>query len=417
MFKKITLKNYRTHKSTTLELKPITLLIGNNSSGKTNFLSGIQHFSGLIKQGNPFKEQNRTVQAKDYFSHRYRLASEEDTMSIEIEWSKNNHFVRYYLELYQNEKFLEKVGCREKLEFAVNLSENLQTLTNGYEPETDSIEMRLNLEKSEILGNEEKELLNLFFKDCENIFSYHLQPSFLKGIIHDNLEIDNILNQEIKIPAVLGNEGKNLQKLIYYIKTKEERVYSRFLALMRRFADNRNFVGIRLNERKSKLLWEFDLGRTTTDRLLDEFPPEVISDGLLKAAAIALLVSIKNPPALMLMEEIENGINPGNIQELIGWIWQATAPNQKDISPQFILTSHSPSVLREFHQNLDSVYTFRLNKRNYQSDVRNLNQALDTLIGIGTVEGDIIEDEKTGNRRVEIPKYQLAELWYSGTIG
>ncbi|HBW58293.1 MAG TPA: chromosome segregation protein SMC, partial [Oscillatoriales bacterium UBA8482] len=205
--------------------------------------------------------------------------------------------------------------------------------------------------------------------------------------------------------------------LIYYVKTKEERVFTRFLTLMRRFADNKNFQGIRYDQRNSKLLWEFDLGRTTTDRLVDEFPPEVISDGLLKAAAIALLLSIKNPPALMLMEEIENGINPGNIQELMRWIWQATAPNQKDITPQFILTSHSPSVLREFHKNLDSVYTFRLNKRTYQSDVRNLNQALDTLIGIGAVEGEIIEDEATGKRLVEIPQYQLAELWYSGTIG
>ncbi len=49
--------------------------------------------------------------------------------------------------------------------------------------------------------------------------------------------------------------------------------------------------------------------------------------------------------------------------------------------------------------------------------MRNLNNALDTLVGIGTVEGDILEDETTGKRIVKIPKYQLAELWYSGTIG
>ncbi|OIP72963.1 MAG: chromosome segregation protein SMC [Oscillatoriales cyanobacterium CG2_30_40_61] len=420
MFKKITLKNYRTHKSTTLELQPITLLIGNNSSGKTNFLSGIQHFSGLIRQGNPFKEQDRRVQVKDYFPHRYRLAKDDDTMSIEIEWSKNNNFVKYQMELYQNENFAGKVGCREKIELSINNLQNLQPFTNGYKKETDLIELRLNIEKSQ--KDEEKELLNLFFRDCAYTFGYHLQPSFLKGIINDtanfdNANFDNWINQEIKIPSFLGYEGKNLQKLIYYVKTKEERVFTRFLTLMRRFADNKNFQGIRYDQRNSKLLWEFDLGRTTTDRLVDEFPPEVISDGLLKAAAIALLLSIKNPPALMLMEEIENGINPGNIQELMRWIWQATAPNQKDITPQFILTSHSPSVLREFHKNLDSVYTFRLNKRTYQSDVRNLNQALDTLIGIGAVEGEIIEDEATGKRLVEIPQYQLAELWYSGTIG
>jgi len=214
----------------------------------------------------------------------------------------------------------------------------------------------------------------------------------------------------------LGYEGGNLQNLIKHVKNEEERVFSRFLTLMRRFA-SKNFQGIRYDDKKSQLLWEFDLGRTTTDRLVDEFSPNVIFDGLIKAAAIALLVSIQRPPALILIEEIENGINPGNIQELIYWLWQATAPNQQDFTPQFILTSHSPSVLREFHQDLDSVYTFRLNKRN-ESDVRSLSEALDILVGIGTIEeGEIIEDEKTGERQVQIPKYKLAELWYDGIIG
>ncbi|MBC6473261.1 MAG: chromosome segregation protein SMC, partial [Hormoscilla sp. GM102CHS1] len=59
----------------------------------------------------------------------------------------------------------------------------------------------------------------------------------------------------------------------------------------------------------------------------------------------------------------------------------------------------------------------RLNKRN-ESDVRSLSEALDILVGIGTIEeGEIIEDEKTGERQVQIPKYKLAELWYDGIIG
>lgn len=190
-------------------------------------------------------------------------------------------------------------------------------------------------------------------------------------------------------------------------------MYSRFVALMRRFNDT--FHGIRLNE-KSQPIWEFDLGRRTTDRLLDEFPPNVLSDGFIKAVAIALLVSLRRPPSLILLEEIENGINPGNIQEIMTWIWQATSPSQEDNPSQFILTSHSPSVLREFYDRLSNVYTFRLDKRRFQSDVRNLNTSLETLVGIGAVDGEIIEDE-TGDRIIKVPKYQLTELWYSGTIG
>jgi hypothetical protein len=56
-------------------------------------------------------------------------------------------------------------------------------------------------------------------------------------------------------------------------------------------------------------------------------------------------------------------------------------------------------------------------KKGFQSDVRNLNQALDTLIGIGAVEGESFTDPETGKVKVAMPQYQLAELWYSGTIG
>ncbi|MBC6481945.1 MAG: ATP-binding protein [Hormoscilla sp. GM7CHS1pb] len=420
MFKKITLRNYRTHRDTTLELQPITLLIGNNSSGKSNFLSGIQHFSLLIRRGNPIKEEDPIVEARDYFPHRYRLANDDESMSIEIEWSKNNHFVKYYMELYKYVNFAENVACREKIELISNQSE-VQRFENGYQAETNLLELQSQIRTAENI--KEKELLNDFFRDFAYTFSYHLQPSFLKGIVEDpkKRKFDNDENSDenrikIRMNSDLGYEGGNLQNLIKHVKNNEERVFSRFLTLMRRFA-SKNFQGIRYDDKKSQLLWEFDLGRTTTDRLVDEFSPNVISDGLIKAAAIALLVSIQRPPALILIEEIENGINPGNIQELIYWLWQATAPNQQDFTPQFILTSHSPSVLREFHQDLHSVYTFRLNKRN-ESDVRSLSKALDILVGIGTIEeGEIIEDEKTGERQVQIPKYKLAELWYDGIIG
>jgi hypothetical protein len=76
--------------------------------------------------------------------------------------------------------------------------------------------------------------------------------------------------------------------------------------------------------------------------------------------------------------------------------------------------------LREFNQHPDHVYTVRLDKRSRQSDVRNLNTALDTLVGIGAIKDDEVEyetEENTGKQLIKIPKYQLAELWYTGTIG
>lgn len=172
MFKKITLRNYRTHRDTTLELQPITLLIGNNSSGKSNLLSGIQHFSLLIRRGNPIKEEDPIVEARDYFPHRYRLANDDESMFIEIEWSKNNHFVKYYMELYKYVNFAENVACREKIELISNQSE-VQRFENGYQAETNLLELQSQIRTAENI--KEKELLNDFFRDFAYTFSYHLQ--------------------------------------------------------------------------------------------------------------------------------------------------------------------------------------------------------------------------------------------------
>jgi hypothetical protein len=41
-------------------------------------------------------------------------------------------------------------------------------------------------------------------------------------------------------------------------------------------------------------------------------------------------------------------------------------------------------------------------------------------VGIGAIKDDEVEyeiEENTGKKLIKIPKYQLAELWYTGTIG
>ncbi|BAZ80018.1 MAG: AAA family ATPase [Sphaerospermopsis kisseleviana] len=419
MFTQVTLKNFKTHKLTTIELHPVTLLIGNNNSGKSNLLAGIQHFCSLVRRGRPGNANaKKTVNVhRDLYAHRYRLADGEP-MEFKIAWNNSKGSIIYEIELHENKNFPESASCKEKITIKLDNNDE-KIIVSGYDQPTNLIALRQNIEDNTSLQAAEKKLCRDFFGDFANTYSYHFQPAFLKGLVKDDQihDIDDAQDERdksdfIKIPSELGSTGRGLQAVIKYIKEKEERTFTRFTALMRRF--DHNFQGVRYNDKISKLVWNFDLGQNT---IVQEFPPDAVSDGFMKAAAISLLASLYRTPSLILLEEIENGVNPGNIQELMRWIWQMTSPTSEGFTSQFIITSHSPSVLREFHNHLDHVYTVRLEKRNRKSDVRNLNTSLDTLVGIGTVEGEIIEDETTGKKIVEIPKYKLAELWYEGTIG
>jgi AAA15 family ATPase/GTPase len=394
-------------------------LIGNNNSGKSNLLAGIQHFCSLVRRGRPGNANaKKTVNVhRDLYAHRYRLADGEP-MEFKIAWNNSKGSIIYEIELHENKNFPESASCKEKITIKLDNNDE-KIIVSGYDQPTNLIALRQDIEDNTSLQTAEKKLCRDFFGDFANTYSYHFQPAFLKGLVKDDQihDIDDAQDERdksdfIKIPSELGSTGRGLQAVIKYIKEKEERTFTRFTALMRRF--DHNFQGVRYNDKISKLVWNFDLGQNT---IVQEFPPDAVSDGFMKAAAISLLASLYRTPSLILLEEIENGVNPGNIQELMRWIWQMTSPTSEGFTSQFIITSHSPSVLREFHNHLDHVYTVRLEKRNRKSDVRNLNTSLDTLVGIGTVEGEIIEDETTGKKIVEIPKYKLAELWYEGTIG
>jgi len=279
---------------------------------------------------------------------------------------------------------------------------------------SDRLELRTRIDEGGTLSSESQRICREFFSKLGGAYTYQLQPSFLnkgsdKGPAIEPYE----KNLQVRIPSAIGFEGGNFQRLLFYAKEREERVFSRFVALVRRF--DGDFHSVRLNDRGFPI-WEFDLGSQRTDRPVEEFAPELLSDGFLKAAAIALIVAADLPPSIVMLEEIENGINPGNISEIMHWLWQAASTQPSDGKSQFILTSHSPSVLRQFSSHLKNVYSMRLIRKSYQSDVRNLNTSLEAMVGIGAIDGTVIETAN-GENVVEIPPYQLTDLWYSGTIG
>jgi AAA15 family ATPase/GTPase len=279
MFNQITLKNYKTHKLTTINLSPITLLIGNNNSGKSNLLTGIQHFSGLVKRGRP-GNIDKQLSSRDIRPYRYRLAHESEPMGFAISWNNSNGDISYEINLWevpitvdststlqQEEMYLGYAICIERISIKLN-NQVKKTIINGEDKKTDLIALREKIEGDRFLELVEKKLCRDFFEDFENTFNYHFQPTFLKGLVRDdqNRETDNPENKvrksDFKIPTDLGSTGCGMLAAIKYIKENEERTFARFTALLRRFEIN--FQGVRYEDRVHKLLWGFDLGRKET---------------------------------------------------------------------------------------------------------------------------------------------------------
>jgi len=309
--------------------------------------------------------------------------------------------VEYELEIYCMNLNTQEIGCKEKI---VTTTDKPKEITHGISEPSREMLLRTKLETEDCgLTADEKELTNKFFCSLALMYSYHFQPGFLKK--EDFSEIFSKSGEKPSIAVEIGREGTNFQGLVKYVKEHEQETYGRFLGYLKRFIKSFNEVFID----KGAVKWQFDMGGS-------EFPyfaPGEVSDGLVKAGAIALLCAMRTPPAMIMIEEVENGINQKKLSEFLSWLSQTADKGKRT---QFIMTSHSPSVLREFSSRLDAVYNFYLREKGYKTLATNLNDAIKPLINMGTIEEENIV-ERDGKQVIQVKPYKLTELFYNGVIG
>ncbi|MEZ4528302.1 MAG: AAA family ATPase [Desulfobacterales bacterium] len=318
MFKKIKISNYKTHTETVLELKDITLLIGSNNSGKSNLITGLNYFSRLVSSAFPESGKSKELHRSNYFRYKHSLSSPTVPICFSCEWEKENKKIAYELQLYcMDEKYHNNTGCREKITITINAE--TKTVLHGYEEPAYEMLLRTKL-KNENLTQEQTEITNIFFHSLSFLHCYNFQSGSLKGLsvplIHGNIPEKKNYSDEFSksgrfpdIAGELGREGSNFLELVKFIKEKDEIGYGKFLGYLKRFV--KSFNGIIIDKDIPK--WQFDMGGNA----FPYFDSADVSDGLVKAGAVALLCTMRNPPAVIMIEEIENGINQKNISGIL----------------------------------------------------------------------------------------------------
>lgn len=407
MFESFTLKNFCTHKNTEIKFcGPVILFIGGNSSGKTNFLKGIYFLSKIVSQARPrddienIRERTR-IKRQEFNSFYYRWANDEP-MELSCKWrDREENFVEYKVSIRSLEK---KIVGKEFIFIKPKNGDGFKDQTN----ETEYLDLRINIHEAD-LDPEIKKIGSRFFADLSSICLYHFQPYVLKSSIKSR-PTQELMGKKNKLilPWSLEKEGENFVEIIGYIRDNEKKIYDKMISFLRIIDEK--FESVR--KENSNLRWFYKPEKSIAK--LYNFTTEQISDGFIKCAAISLLVSLDKAPSLIMLEEIENGINPLYIRYVIKWLYQATGEKNSILRgyvTQFILTTYSPIVLREFVDNLNCVYTFRRMDKNFESKVNNLQEVIKMFIEVGTIDGEI------DNEKVIITKDQLESLWLKGLIG
>ncbi|MDD1469710.1 ATP-binding protein, partial [Dolichospermum sp. ST_sed5] len=262
-----------------MDIQDVTLLIGNNNSGKSNLLSGIRFFSSLIRKAKPSedhaKDDQMVVDRRDLFSDIYEFAGRDEGMSISLSWENYMGNVIYNMELYHDHNFIIGVGCREDI--TVNIQGELEKrFEHGYDKPSNRLALRGNIDATSELTETQKNLCRIFFDDFDSIYAYHLQPSFIKQssplIKTENetveYDISEVAEQKLfeklkrgeraaQIPSCLGYEGGNFQDLIRQIKEHNDQIFQGIIFSLRRIQPS--FHGIYYNKEQNQLYWQFDV--------------------------------------------------------------------------------------------------------------------------------------------------------------
>ncbi|MBL9086560.1 MAG: AAA family ATPase [Planctomycetia bacterium] len=75
-----------------------------------------------------------------------------------------------------------------------------------------------------------------------------------------------------------------------------------------------------------------------------EYPARLLSEGTLRLLCLVGIAVAPNPPALVVYEEPENGVNPARLDLIVDIVKAASL--DRDDGPQFLLTTHSPLVCK-----------------------------------------------------------------------
>lgn len=404
MFLEFKIKNFGNHKESIVKLSgPVGLFIGANSAGKTNFLKALHFMSRIAARSRPTQNNSSPIEKTkikphEFNSYYYRWAK-NNPMELSCRWQDtqgNNVF--YKITFFPKDK---SVLGTEEIQF---IDMNKKEWVKQTRP-SNNINLRLKIQE-ELTGARQLKIINAFFADLASIYFFHFQPSALKGLIKEKA----LLEKEggILLPSAMGFAGENFPEIIEHIRDKEKKVYDKMVSFLQIIDEK--FQSVRFEQHRLRWFYKPD----KQNPKLYNFTTDQVSDGFIKAAAIALLVSLDRAPSLILLEEIENGINPLNIKYLLKWLYAASGRAdsiRRGYITQFLLTSHSPIVLREFASQLEDVHVFRRIDKEFMCIVKNLKEVVQTFIEVGTITGELTEQGP------ELSKDKLESLWLEGLIG
>lgn len=353
MIQELTLDNWKSFEHATLNIDPLTFIIGTNASGKSNILDAFL-FLNRIASGRSISAaingENELQPIRGGSDWIIRKEENECTLSVLIGTEKETLFYRYTIHLRKTEK---GDGCELREEKLTRINKTTDKVidlfwTNNENPGMAYIPTyfytarqgrgkRLDLNRNYCVLSQ-VENLNIIKETKEAV------QTVLSKLCHIFIldPIPNHMRGYAKLSETLASDASNIAGVLAALDRDTQTYIENELT---------NFLRP-LPEKDIEKVWAEKVGRFGTDAMLyckekwnDKVSIEVdargMSDGTLRFLSIVAALLTGKKKSLLIVEEIDNGLHPSRATELVKVLKTLGEQSAIDI----LCTTHNPVLI------------------------------------------------------------------------
>ena len=322
---KVHIKNFLSLRDVELPLKPLTVLVGPNASGKSNILNALQLLKVMMVSEN--------LPPVEFIQSRF-WAGEANHITFRLQANAEETETEYKLRL--------KAEARRPFAVEELLVDSVKAISiqNGQgtvqdedgENETPYKSNKLALKSAGDYGNKPiTRALTEFIKGWE---FYDFQPDLIRRHLEGfPFIIENIPSGELSESPKLDDDGSTLSELLSYW---HENTPDRFHSVSKSLAASTN---IRIAQ--SEIDGDHQL--CLLEGYKQPIPLKRASDGTLRLVAYYILLNEPELPPLIAIEEPERNLHPGALTDITNVLEQISE------HAQVIITTHSSQLLDAFN--------------------------------------------------------------------
>lgn len=387
-------KNYLVHRETSIELSPITVLVGPNSGGKSALFDAILNFS-MVARGN--LRQAFGHYPYSFVATKYHGASKQARIAFDVVLA----------------------GCREddrSLRYEIDYSQTAggeigaPNFTIFHESLTELPSNKVLFDRKDIDSSPLKSAVH-YVADDRGIFAA-LRAAYLNQQPEKGFEWLGDTAREISrfnrfkltpyslaatsplpdltedgMPPRLGHTGDDLAACLYHMQERKDPALEAILEKAREVVPG--FKGFEFTFSGSDRVAfsiEFDDNRGTVAAVR-------LSDGLLLFIGLMVLAYSANRPPVMLIEEPENGLTPTALKCFYRAIRELATAHDSSKRSQVLVSSHSPFIICEAWNGEDRDFIHQVKVENGHAVVRKFSSAVQE-------QGIVLGKDATGERTV-----------------